>query len=122
MVIGGVLGGVLGAQVGHGTGRTAATIIGAMLGGAIGGNVGHTMDDRDRSHTALALEHVNTGVPSQWRNPDTGASYTVVPTRTYETAQGPCREYTMDAVVNGKAERVYGNACRESDGSWHAQR
>ncbi len=118
MVIGGLLGGVLGAQVGEGTGRTAATIIGTMAGAAIGGNVGRSMDDRDRMHTALALENVQTGVPSRWRNPDTGNTYSVVPTRTYETPQGPCREYIMNATVGGKAEKVYGTACRQPDGSW----
>lgn len=118
MVIGGLLGGVLGAQVGQGSGRTAATIIGTMAGAVIGGNVGRSMDDRDRMHTALALENVHTGVPTQWRNPDTGNAYTVVPTRTYETPQGPCREYTVNGVVGGKAEKVYGTACRQPDGSW----
>jgi surface antigen len=99
MVIGGVLGGLLGAQVGHGEGRTLATIVGTLAGAAIGGAVG-------------------TGVPSTWRNPDTGNQYTVTPTRTYETAQGPCREYTVDAMVAGKPDKVYGTACRQADGSW----
>lgn len=120
MVIGGLLGGVLGAQVGQGTGQTAATIVGALVGAAIGGSVGRSMDDRDRMKTALALENVRTGVPSQWRNPDTGNAYTVVPTRTYDTPQGPCREYSLDAAVGGKKDRVYGTACRQPDGSWRA--
>ncbi len=118
MVIGGILGGVLGSQVGHGDGRTAAIIIGTMLGGAIGGSVGKSMDDTDRLKTAHALETVRTGVPSQWKNPDSGNSYAVVPTRTYETNSGPCREYTIDAMVGGKPDKVYGTACRQSDGSW----
>ena len=120
MVVGGLLGGVLGSQVGEGSGRTVATIVGTMVGAVIGGSVGRSMDDQDRMKTAMALEDVRTGVPTQWRNPDTGNTYTVVPTSTYETAEGPCREYTMDAVVSGKKERVYGKACRQSDGSWRA--
>ena len=112
MVIGGILGGVLGSQVGHGDGTTAAIIVGTLLGGAIGG---------DRLKTAHSLETVRTGVPSQWKNPDTGNSYAVVPTKTYESASGPCREYTIDAMVGGKPERVYGTACRQSDGSWKTQ-
>ncbi len=118
MVIGGLLGGVLGSQVGQGSGRTVATVIGTMAGAFVGGGVGRSMDDRDRMHTALALENVHTGVPSTWRNPDTGNRYTVVPTRTYETQQGPCREYTVDATVGGKADKVHGTACRQPDGSW----
>ena len=121
MVIGGILGGVLGSQVGHGDGTTAAIIVGTLLGGAIGGAVGRSMDDTDRLKTAHSLETVRTGVPSRWQNPDSGNSYTVVPTKTVETATGPCREYMIDAVVAGKLEKVYGTACRQDDGSWKTQ-
>jgi len=118
MIVGGVLGGVLGSQVGEGGGRTAATIVGTIVGATIGGSVGRSMDEHDRLKTAHALENVRTGVPSRWHNPDTGNQYTVVPTRTYEVAQGPCREYTVDAVVGGKPDKVFGTACRQADGSW----
>ena len=118
MVIGGVLGGLIGSQVGGGHGNTAAIIAGTLVGAAIGGSVGRSMDATDRMKTAGTLETVRTGVPSTWRNPDTGNEYTVVPTRTYETAQGPCREYIVDAVVAGKKDKVYGTACRQPDGSW----
>jgi len=118
MVIGGALGGILGSQVGKGSGRTAAIIIGTLAGAAIGGNVGRSMDDTDRLKTAQALETVRTGVPSTWQNPDSGNRYTVVPTNTYDSSSGPCREYTIDAVVGGRPEKVYGTACRQPDGSW----
>lgn len=118
MVIGGILGGVLGSHVGGGSGRTTATIVGAIAGAVIGGAVGRSMDESDRLKTAHALETVRTGVPTQWRNPDTGNYYTVVPTKTIERAEGPCREYTVDAVIGGKRETVYGTACRQPDGSW----
>jgi surface antigen len=118
MVVGGILGGVLGSQVGRGSGRTAAIIVGTLVGAAIGGNVGRSMDATDRLKTAHALESVRTTVPSTWVNPDTRNQYTVVPTSTYETPSGPCREYTMRAVIGGKPETVYGTACRQPDGSW----
>ncbi len=121
MVIGGVLGGVLGSEVGAGRGRTAAIIAGSLIGAAIGGAVGQSMDEVDRMKTAETLETVRTGVPAKWVNPDTGHQYTVVPTRTYETTAGPCREYTIDAVVGGRVEQVYGTACRQPDGSWRIQ-
>jgi surface antigen len=121
MVIGGILGGVLGNQVGGGHGRTAAIIAGTLAGAAIGGAIGHNMDENDRRRTAQTLETVRTGVPSRWRNPDTGNDYTVVPTRTYESAEGPCREYTIDAVIGGRNETVYGTACRQPDGSWQVR-
>jgi len=117
-VIGGVLGGALGSQIGHGSGRAAATVIGTLIGATIGGNVGRSMDQTDRLKTAQALETVHTGRSSNWRNPDTGAEYTVTPTYTRQTAEGPCREYTVDATVSGRPERIYGQACRQRDGSW----
>jgi len=121
MVIGGILGGVLGNQVGAGTGRTAAIIAGTLAGAAIGGAVGHSMDETDRLRVSQTLETVRTGVPARWYNPDTGSNYTMVPTNTYDTASGPCREYIIDAVIGGRKEKVYGTACRQPDGSWKVQ-
>ena len=121
MIIGGALGGLLGNQVGRGSGRTAAIIIGTLAGAAIGGNIGRSMDDTDRMKTAQALETVRTGVPTSWQNPDTGNQYTVVPTQTYESNTGPCREYTIDATVGGRPDKIYGTACRQPDGSWQVQ-
>ena len=121
-VIGGLLGGVLGSEVGGGHGRTAAIIAGTMIGAAVGGSVGRSMDEMDRHNMATSLETVRTGVPTRWRNPDTGASYSVVPTRTWEYRGGPCREFTIDALIGGQEERVYGTACRQPDGSWQVQK
>lgn len=120
-VIGGLLGGVLGSEVGGGHGRTAAIIAGTMIGAAVGGSVGRSMDDLDRHNLATSLETVRTGVPTRWRNPDTGNSYSVVPTRTWENQGSPCREFTVDALVGGREEQVYGTACRQADGSWKVQ-
>ena len=120
MATGAILGGVLGAQIGHGSGRTAATIAGAALGAFLGSAVGKSMDRTDQLATARALETSPTGRPTAWRNPDTGHSYSVTPTRTYETASGPCREFTTNAEIGGRRETVYGTACRQPDGSWKA--
>ena len=119
-VVGGLLGGVLGSQMGRGGGKTAATVIGTLVGAALGGAVGRSMDDTDRLKTAQALETARTGQSRTWTNPDTRATYTVTPTRTRETDAGPCREYTVDARIDGQAEKVYGQACRQTDGSWRA--
>jgi len=118
MIIGGILGGVLGHEIGGGHGRAAATIIGTMIGTSIGGNVGRSMDKTDRLNVARSLETVRTGVSTSWRNPDTGYHYSVVPTRTYDVDNAPCREYTVDAMIGGKTEQIYGTACRQADGSW----
>ncbi|MGV3572825.1 MAG: glycine zipper 2TM domain-containing protein [Ramlibacter sp.] len=119
--IGAVVGGLLGSQVGRGDGRVAATIIGAIAGGAVGNAIGRSMDETDRIRTAQVLETAPTGAPTRWRNPDSGREYVVVPTRTYGSPQGPCREYTMDVLVGGRTEKAYGTACRQPDGSWRVQ-
>jgi surface antigen len=117
-IIGGVLGGAVGSQVGGGRGRTVATILGTIIGANIGANVGRSMDGNDRMRTAQILESSRTGQSSGWVNPDTRNEYVVTPTRTYESAGAPCREYTMRAVVGGQPDTVYGTACRQPDGSW----
>ena len=121
MIIGGVLGGVIGAQIDGDDRHTAAIIAGTLAGAAIGGAIGRTMDEVDRMNAGRALETVRTGVPSRWRNPDTGNYYSIVPTRTFDSRAGPCREYTIEAIVGGQPETVYGTACRQTDGSWRVQ-
>lgn len=121
MVIGGIVGGILGNQIGHGSGRTFATVVGAVVGTAVGGSIGRSMDDTDRLKVAHSLETVRTGVSTSWRNPDTGYYYEVVPTRTYEDAGSPCREYQMKATIGGREQDVYGTACRQADGSWRME-
>ena len=123
MVIGGVLGGMLGAQVDSDDRdvRNIAIIAGTLAGSAIGGSIGRSMDETDRLRAGQTLETVRTGVSSTWRNPDTGASYQFTPTRTYMQASGPCREYSMTALIGGQQEEVVGTACRQADGSWRVQ-
>ena len=79
------------------------------------------MAERDRYLTAQTLATVRTGVPSRWINPDTGFRYTVVPTRTYVSDEGPCREYRVHSVIAGRVEQVWGVACRQPGGSWRTQ-
>jgi surface antigen len=117
-VLGGLVGGVIGSQFGGGDGRTAATIIGALVGASIGGSIGRSMDDADRVRIAQVLETQRLHTPTRWVNPNTRYEYTVVPIRTYDSASGPCREYTVDAMIGGRSEKVVGNACRQADGSW----
>jgi surface antigen len=120
-VTGGVLGGLLGAQVGQGSGRTLAIIAGAVAGAFAGSHIGKTMDQSDRQKTAQALETAPTGSPTAWRNPDTGSTYTVTPTRTYASASEPCRDFTTKAVIDGRDEVVHGTACRQPDGNWQTK-
>ena len=115
---GAVIGGVVGSTIGGGTGRTVAIVAGTIGGALLGSHIGKRMDEADRLKAAQALEGTPTGQQVAWRNPDTGAQYNITPTRTYEGAQ-PCRDFTVNANIEGKPETVKGKACRNADGSWH---
>jgi len=122
-VLGGVGGAVAGAQIGSGSGRLVAVAAGALLGALVGSEVGRTLDKADQAYaqrtTQQALETAPAGTTSSWRNPDSGHSGSVTPTRTYETTEGqPCREFQQTVTVGGKTEQAYGTACRQADGSW----
>ena len=118
-LIGAGTGAYVGSQIGNGTGQLAAVAIGALLGGYLGGSLGENMDELDRRRANSTLETSPTGTTVAWNNPDTGIGYKVTPTNTYEEASGPCRDYTTEAVIEGRAEVVHGTACRQADGSWH---
>ena len=117
-VLGGVAGGAIGAAVGKGDNRTVAIVGGTILGVLIGGVIGRSMDNVDQNCVGQTLEHARDGQEVRWRAPN-GYDYQVVPRRTFNAGNGEyCREYTTTAIVNGRAERVYGTACRNGDGSW----
>jgi len=118
-VAGGVIGGVLGSTIGDGSGQVIAAATGTLIGALLGSNIGGQLDQLDRQQACQTLESTRTGHSDRWVNPDSGAKYQVTPTKTYRTRHGtPCREFTLDAQVGGKAEQVYGTACRQNDGSW----
>ena len=117
-VIGGAAGGYVGSQFGKGDGKLATTAAGALLGFIIGKNVGENMDSLDVRCTGYALEAASDKQKVAWRDPNNGGEYSVTPTRTYKSGDRYCREYTTRATIGGKTRDVYGNACRNPDGSW----
>lgn len=122
-VIGGVGGAIIGSQVGGGTGRLVGVAVGTLAGALIGQEVGRSLDQADRQmmeRTAQqSLEYNETNRPSSWRNPDSGHSGTITPTRTYREPEGRyCREYTQTVMIGGEEQNAYGKACRQPDGSW----
>ncbi len=122
-VLGGIGGGVLGNQVGKGQGKTVATIGGAILGGMLGNSMGKSLDRSDQVYLNNsandALEYSKTGATARWLNPDSGNSGTITPTNTYQNNYGQqCREFSQSIVVGGQRQNAYGNACRQTDGSW----
>jgi len=117
-VLGGVAGGVLGAQIGRGTGKTVATIAGVLVGAGVGHYIGKKMDESDRVKTARALETTSDNQSTKWKNPNTGGSYAVKPTKTYQRDDGEyCRDFTQQVTIDGKQETATGTACRR-DGRW----
>ncbi len=122
-VVGAAAGAVIGAQVGKGKGQLAATAAGTLLGALAGSEIGKSLDRADRlameQTTQSTLETAPTGTASTWRNPDSGHSGTVTPTRTYQSRAGEqCREYRQTVMVGNREEEAYGTACRRADGSW----
>ena len=66
-----------------------------------------------------SLEFARTEESVPWVNPDTGTEGTFTPVTTHEGPEGQvCREYAVEAIIDGREEIVYGTACRRPDGSW----
>jgi len=121
-VLGGVVGGIAGSRIGEGSGRTAATIAGTVIGILVGRSIGRTMNASDQQCTGQVLENTPNRESVYWRNPDNGTDYRVTPVNTFRNPDGRyCREYTTRATIGGRAQEVYGRACRQSDGSWVPQ-
>ena len=99
-------------------GSLVGTLFGAVVGAAIGADIGRQMDAEDREQAAYALEHSETGETHEWVNPDTGREYEWTPTRTYEGAEGPCRDFVMLTSIDGEPAEIRGTACRAPDGTW----
>lgn len=115
---GAVAGGLVGSLFGAGSGKALAVVGGAVAGALIGGAIGKNMDENDAAKTNAALNQ-QIGQPTHWTNPKTGVSYTIVPTKRMTVNGNPnCVKYYTTAVVNGKSQRVYGAACRASNGTW----
>lgn len=115
-VIGAAVGGLAGSRFGRGDGKVLATIGGAIAGALIGGNIGRAMDQVDQHCAGQALEHAPNGTPIIWN--DQGKEFEVRPTETYQSGGRYCRNYETTIVIDGRAQRAQGTACRQADGSW----
>ena len=111
-----------GALIGQAIGRnTEATLIGAAVGTMLGYIVGNEMDKYDRQELNHVYERGVSGQSSSWRNPDTGNTYQVIPQPAYPSStseQTPCRQAEILATIDGKTEKTYTTACRNSEGQW----
>lgn len=121
VVTGGALGGALGSQFGSGSGKILAVVGGTILGAVLGGAIGHSMDKVDQMQMNQTLEAGHANQTTSWHNPDSGNTYYVTPTKTYYHNDQPCRDFTTKAIIGGKTQTVYGQACRMADGTWKMQ-
>ena len=117
---GAAAGGLLAAAVGGGGTGIAA---GVIMGGLVGGAIGDRMDAADRRAAQRAATQAFDTAPSgqsvPWRNPDSGNSGSITPTRTYQTASGQyCREFQQTVTIGGESQQAFGRACRQPNGSW----
>lgn len=122
-LLGAGTGALIGSTIGDGSGQVAAVVIGTLAGALVGQNIGSQLDGADqRSMQANAqqvLEYSRTDQAGDWVNPDTGHAGKLTPLRTYRTSNGQyCREYQQVVTIAGDAQRAYGTACRQPDGSW----
>ncbi len=121
-LLGGIGGAVLGAQFGKGAGQLVGVAAGALAGAYLGNQIGSSLDKADRVQMEQASSRASTapiGQQISWRNPDSGNSGTITPTREGTSQAGEyCREYQQSVTVGGKTEQAYGTACRQPDGSW----
>lgn len=117
--VGGAAGGAL---LGQAIGRdTEATLIGAAVGSLLGYIVGNEMDKYDKRQLNQAYEFTPSGQTTNWQNPDSGNVYQVTPQPAYtkpSAPQQPCRQAEIIAVIDGKTEKTYTTACRNSAGQW----
>jgi surface antigen len=126
-VLGSLGGAAAGAGIAAVAGASSGWIVAAGLaGGLLGGAIGHRLDNKDKQMAAQAaanaFESNRTGQAAAWKNPDSGNSGTITPTKTYQAASGQyCREYRQEIIVGGEKQQAYGTACRQPDGSWQIQ-
>ena len=117
---GAAAGALIGQAIGHNTG---GTLIGAAVGTMLGYIVGSEMDKYDRQQLDHMYERGVSNQRSTWVNPDTGNQYTVTPQPAYQepSSRRVCRRAEIEAIIDGRPERTYSNACRNEYGQWVLQ-
>ena len=127
------LGALIGSQIGGGKGQLAAVAMGTLGGAWAGSEIGKSLDKADKLYEQRNARwkvrwprlpptdgtYSKIAQTSTWRNPDSGNSGTITPTRTYKTDDGGyCRDFETTIYVDGSDETAIGRACRQTDGTW----
>ena len=117
-LLGAAGGGFLGSKVGKGDGQLAATAAGTVIGYIVGSSLGRYMDEGDQGCVGQALERAPDRQTVAWTDGRSDSRYEITPTRTFRNDGRYCRDFVMDALVDGRPDTVRGTACRNPDGSW----
>ncbi|MGL4426142.1 MAG: RT0821/Lpp0805 family surface protein [Alphaproteobacteria bacterium] len=118
--LGGAAGALIGSQIGGGTGKLVAVAAGTLLGAWAGGAVGRKLDEEDRQAMQQAtLQSIQNNQSTSWSSShNQGVSGTITPTKSYNSANGYCRNYQQTVKIDGKSQKAHGTACRGEDGQW----
>lgn len=73
----------------------------------------NSMSSKDKRLILETLEFSPTNGPVVWRNSNSGNGYTVTPIRTYYKSGKPCREFSVEAKIEGRIIKNNYTACRE---------
>ncbi len=121
-IAGSIIGGAIGHQFGKGKGKDVMTVVGAIAGGMIGGNIGRGLDQQDQRRVNQTLETAPNYQKVAWENPNTRTNYEFTPTSSYQGnvngQQSQCRDYVMDAWIDGRMQQIKGRACKDARGQW----
>ena len=99
--------------------KPGAIVAGALVGGIVGNQIGQKMDEQDKVNMSSAITTTPINSQATWTNTETKTTYTVTPTKQYQSPQGQyCREYSTYITVGGQEQKAHGTACRQLDGSW----
>lgn len=114
------IGALAGATIGALTfnNKASGAAIGAGIGALMGYVVGNEWDKYDENKVAQTLESNHSGQTSNWTNPDTGKSYSAVPSPAYVKQGQVCRDVT---ITEDGGEQIQAKACRDEDGVWRLQ-
>lgn len=88
---------------------------------SVADKITHSMDPVDQFKTNQALENASTGQATNWVNPTSGSRYTITPDRTFERGNDKCRDYQINAIIQGQQHSVQVTACRDLVGHWRQQ-
>ena len=100
----------------------AAGVAGAQPYPVLGGAPVSMMSEKDlalyQEALTKALDTSKDGQKSKWSSPETGASGTIKPRRSFKQGEKACRDVYLDTQAKGRREKGTWAYCREPGGPW----